>query len=136
MDTNKILNYCLSKTINNLHYRFTRKTILNDKFTVLCHFLSPKQHQPVNLFCCAFLNFKTTQNNRFTVLSRCLSFQMVNLSFQTVNLSFYVVLLIILEEKNDKNSTKFIFCYRFSSKNPTQIINLSFCVIFASIKLP
>ena len=45
---------------------------------------------------------------------------MVNISFQTVNLSFYVVLTIISNSKNDKNSDKFIVCYRFSCKNPTQ----------------
>ena len=44
-----------------------------------------------------------------------------------VNLSFYVV-------KKDKNFNKFIICYHFSCKNPTQN-NQSFCVIFAMIKL-
>ena len=54
-----------------------------------------------------------------------LSFQTINLSFQTVNLSFYVVLSIILDNK-------FIVCYRFSCKNPTQnnkfIILYRFCL--------
>ena len=41
MDKNKILNYHLSKTINNFHCSIAIKTKLNYKFTVLCCFLSP-----------------------------------------------------------------------------------------------
>ena len=67
---------------------------------------------------------------------RYLSFQTVNLSFQTINSSFYVVLLLILDSKNDNNSNKFIVFYHFSCKNPTQ--NNKFIILyrFASIKLP
>ena len=61
---------------------------------------------------------------------------MVNLLFQTINLSFYVVSSIISDSKNEKNFNKFILCYRFSCKNPTKTINLLFCIVFASIKLP
>ena len=60
----------------------------------------------------------------------------IGFSFQTVNLSFYVILSIILDIKTNKNSDKYIVCYCFSSKNPTQ--NNKFIVLcrFASIKLP
>ena len=61
-----------------------------------------------------------------------LPFQKVNLSFQTVNLSFYVVLLIILDTKYDKNFDKFMVCNHFSYKNPTQnnkfIVLCHFCL--------
>ena len=74
----------------------------------------------------SFSNYKTTQNNKCTILSRYLPFQTVNLPFQTVNLSFYLVL------KTNKNSDKFIVFYRFSSKNPTQnnkfIVLCRFCL--------
>ena len=41
MDIYKLLNYGFSKTRNNFNYRIAIKK-LNDKFAVLCHFLSPK----------------------------------------------------------------------------------------------
>ena len=66
-----------------------------NKLIILCHFKTPKQHKTNNLF-----------------------FVCWYLSFQTVNLSFCVVLLIILESRNDRNSDKFIVCYHFSCKNP------------------
>ena len=58
------------------------------------------------------------------------------LSFQTVNSSFYVVLSIILGNKNNKNSNKFILCYHFSCENPT--CNNKFIVLycFCLKKLP
>ena len=40
MDKNNILNYGLSKTMNNLHYHFVIKTKLNDKF-ILCKIYGP-----------------------------------------------------------------------------------------------
>ena len=61
---------------------------------------------------------------------------MLNLLLQTVNVSFYVVISIIPDRKTDINFNKFIVCYWFSSKNPTQTINVSLHVIFALIKLP
>ena len=76
MNNKKILNYFLSKTINNFNYCNTIKTKLNNKFIILYRFSSPKQHKTINLL-----------------------FQTVNLSFQTVNLSFCVVLSIIDNQK-------------------------------------
>ena len=52
MDKNKNMNYSLSKTINNFHYRIAIKTTLNDEFIILYSFLLPKQHQTINLSFC------------------------------------------------------------------------------------
>ena len=61
---------------------------------------------------------------------------MVTLPFQTVRLSFYVVLSTILAREIDKNSDILLFAIVFQVKVQHKTINLLFCVVFASIKLP
>ena len=92
MDNNQLLNYRLSKRTNNFHYCVVIKTKLNNKFIVLYCFLSPKQHETINLSFCIIFKPQNNTNNKFIILCQYLSFQKVNLLYQTVNLSFYVVL--------------------------------------------
>ena len=42
MDKNKLLNYHLSKTINNFHYRFTIKNKIKHKFIVFVSLIITK----------------------------------------------------------------------------------------------
>ena len=86
-------------------------------------------NEEASVFFVLFLTPKTTRNKTFVVLYRYLSFLTINLSFQRVNLSFYVVLSVILDNK-------FIICYFFHIRIQHKTINISFCIIFASIKLP
>ena len=71
MDKNKLLNFCLSKTINKFHYFIEIKTKLmknlsicvakttpNNKFIILCCLKTQKQHKIINLFLCQYLFFE------------------------------------------------------------------------------
>ena len=89
-----------------------------------------------------FFNSKATQNNKFTVLSKYLSFQMVNLSFQTVNLLFYVVLFIFifLMLAPRRGALFFLFqqlfltqLHLYNSNEPVFFLHLSFFLHVNSI---
>ena len=62
IDNNQLLNYHLSKTLNNFHYNVAIKTKLNNEFIVLYRFLWPKQHETINSSFCII--FKPQNNTK------------------------------------------------------------------------
>ena len=57
LDKNNTFIYFLPKTLNNCNYCIAIKTKFYNKFIVFCHFLSPKQHQTINLSFCIVFKF-------------------------------------------------------------------------------
>ena len=124
MDENKLLEYCLSKTVNNFYYHIAIETKLNCKFNVLCCFRKTKTTQTINLsFCVIFKLQNNTKNYRFE-------------SILIISDGKLIILCSFIDDNNLTQNNKFIVLCLFASikllrhDNPKNNYHLSDTIIF------